>query len=133
MTTPKIRHLALFARDPEKLAKFYETAFQMKRVHQRNNSVFLSDGYLTLAILNATSKGSTLPGLNHFGFKVEDRDAVMQLVVAQGAEEPTKRPDDRPYAEYRAYDLEGNMFDISQHGFDMVESNEEREKKKVTA
>jgi catechol 2,3-dioxygenase-like lactoylglutathione lyase family enzyme len=129
MSTPKIRHLALFARDPEKLAKFYEDAFQMKRVHDKNNAFFLSDGYLTVAILPATANGSTLPGLNHFGFKVEDRDETMQQVVAAGAAEPSKRPADRPYAEYRGYDLEGNMFDISQHGFEEVETEVDRQHK----
>ena len=129
MSTPKIRHLALFARDPEKLAKFYEDAFQMKRVHDKNNAFFLSDGYLTVAILPATANGSTLPGLNHFGFKVEDRDETMQQVVAAGAQEPSKRPADRPYAEYRGYDLEGNMFDISQHGFEEVETEVDRQHK----
>jgi catechol 2,3-dioxygenase-like lactoylglutathione lyase family enzyme len=129
MPTPKIRHLALFARNPEKLAKFYENAFEMKVVHDKNNAYFLTDGYLTVAILPATSKGATLPGLNHFGFKVDDRAATMERVVAAGAEEPSQRPADRPYAEYRGYDLEGNMFDISQHGFEEVETETDRERK----
>ena len=129
MSTPKIRHIALFARDPEKLAKFYEDAFQMKRVHDKNNAFFLTDGYITMAILPATTNGATLPGLNHFGFKVENRDESMQHVIDAGAQEPTKRPADRPYAEYRGYDLEGNMFDISQHGFEEVETETDRQKK----
>jgi len=129
MPTPKIRHLALFARDPQKLAKFYEDAFEMKIVHDKNNAFFLTDGYLTVAILPATANGSALPGLNHFGFKVENRDATMDQIVAAGAEKPLKRPADRPYAEYRGYDLEGNMFDVSQHGFEEVETEEDRERK----
>jgi hypothetical protein len=40
--------------------------------------------------------------------------------------EPRKRPADRPYAEQRALDPEGNMFDISQHGFQRVETESER-------
>jgi catechol 2,3-dioxygenase-like lactoylglutathione lyase family enzyme len=129
MSTPKIRHLALFAREPEKLAKFYEDAFQMKRVHDKNNAFFLTDGYITMAILPATANGSTLPGLNHFGFKVENRDETLDQVVTAGAGPPLKRPDDRPYAEYRGYDLEGNMFDVSQHGFEEVETEEDRKRK----
>lgn len=129
MPTPKIRHLALFARNPEKLAKFYEDAFEMKRVLDKNNAYFLTDGYLTVAILPATASGSALPGLNHFGFKVDDREETMRQVVAAGAEKPLKRPADRPYAEYRGYDLEGNMFDVSQHGFEEVETESDRERK----
>ena len=133
METPKIRHLALFARNPAKLAKYYVDVFQMKQVHSRDNAVFLSDGYITMAILPATSRGATLPGLNHFGFKVDDREEILDRIEAHGAETPTKRPSDRPYAEYRGYDLEGNMFDISQHGFEEVETEVDRERKKVPA
>jgi catechol 2,3-dioxygenase-like lactoylglutathione lyase family enzyme len=129
MPTPKIRHLALFARDPQKLAKFYEDAFEMKIVHDKNNAFFLTDGYLTVAILPATANGSALPGLNHFGFKVDNRDETMDQIVAAGSQKPLKRPADRPYAEYRGYDLEGNMFDVSQHGFEEVETEEDRERK----
>jgi catechol 2,3-dioxygenase-like lactoylglutathione lyase family enzyme len=129
MPTPKIRHLALFARDPQKLAKFYEDAFEMKIVHDKNNAFFLTDGYLTVAILPATANGSALPGLNHFGFKVDNRDETMDQIVAAGSQKPLKRPADRPYAEYRGYDLEGNMFDVSQHGFEEVETGEDRERK----
>jgi predicted enzyme related to lactoylglutathione lyase len=129
MAKGKIRHLALFARNPEKLAKFYEDAFEMKRVHDKNNAYFLTDGYLTVAILPSTVNGSTLPGLNHFGFKVEDREETMRQISAAGGEQPLKRPSDRPYAEYRGYDLEGNMFDISQHGFEEVETEDDRERK----
>jgi catechol 2,3-dioxygenase-like lactoylglutathione lyase family enzyme len=131
MPTPKIRHLALFARDPQKLAKFYEDAFEMKIVHDKNNAFFLTDGYLTVAILPATANGSALPGLNHFGFKVDNRDETMDQIVAAGSQKPLKRPADRPYAEYRGYDLEGNMFDVSQHGFEEVETEEDRERKSV--
>jgi predicted enzyme related to lactoylglutathione lyase len=129
MPSPKIRHLALFARDTDKLAKFYESAFEMKRVHEAKNAVFLTDGYLTVAILPATVNGSALPGLNHFGFKVEDREETMRKIDAAGGDEPQKRPADRPYAEFRGYDLEGNMFDISQHGFEEVETETDREQK----
>lgn len=133
METPKIRHLALFARDPQKLAKYYVDVFQMKVVHSRDKAVFLSDGYITMAILPASTRGSALPGLNHFGFKVEDRDVILDRIEDVGGETPTKRPSDRPYAELRGYDLEGNMFDISVHGFEEVETDADRERKKVPA
>ena len=133
MGTPKIRHLAMFARNPAKLAKFYEDVFQMKRVHSRENAYFLTDGYLNVAILPATTKGAVLPGLNHFGFKVDDREDTLDRIETHGGDAPTKRPSDRPYAEYRGYDLEGNMFDISQHGFEEVETEVDRERKAVPA
>ena len=40
------------------------------------------------------------------------------------------RPATRPYAEYRAMDPDGNLFDISVHGYDEAEYATDREKKK---
>jgi catechol 2,3-dioxygenase-like lactoylglutathione lyase family enzyme len=130
MEKPKIRHLALFARDPQKMAEFYERVFDLEIVHRSPNSgsVFLSDGYLSLAILAHRVTGSTAVGLNHFGFKIDDVATYAQRIAAEGLELPAKRPDDRPYAEVRACDPEGNMFDLSTHGYERVETATERQK-----
>jgi catechol 2,3-dioxygenase-like lactoylglutathione lyase family enzyme len=130
MAKPKIRHLAIMARDPEKVAQFYADVFDMKVIHVGNEgggtAKFLSDGYLTLAILPHKLKGSAPVGLNHFGFHVENRGEIMDRIVAKGLEEPQERPAERPYAEYRGCDIEGNWFDISQHGFEEVETGFDR-------
>jgi len=135
MTAPKIRHLALFARDPQAVARYYQKVFDMKLVHTSPDGqhCFISDGYLTMALLKHTTAGSAPVGLNHFGFAVEDREEIARRIKELGMEAPTKRPSDRPFAEYRACDPEGNFFDISQHGFEMVETGTEREKRKVPA
>jgi catechol 2,3-dioxygenase-like lactoylglutathione lyase family enzyme len=135
MATPKIRHLAIYARDPAALARYYEKVFQMKVVHTSpdGENYFLSDGYLTLALLKHRLTGSAPVGLNHFGFAVDSHDGISELSREFGLEEPKKRPADRPFAEYRACDPEGNFFDISQHGFEMVETEADRIKKKEMA
>lgn len=136
MPKPKIRHLALHARDPQKLAKFYEEVFEMEIIHKSGgprDAHFVSDGYLTLAILPHRLEGNAAHGLNHFGFSVPDRAAVMQRLVAAGVEAPKQRPADRPFAEYRGVDLEGNWFDISEHGFETVETATDRSQRKVQA
>lgn len=80
---------------------------------------FVSDGYLTLAILPFIIEGSTPTcGLNHFGFAVEDCEEIAARLAAFGIGKPKKRPADRPYAEVRAADPDGNMFDLSQRGFE---------------
>jgi hypothetical protein len=45
------------------------------------------------------------------------------------ASKSRKSPADRPYAEYRACDPEGNLFDISVHGYSDVEDEAGRAKK----
>lgn len=135
MGTSKIRHIALFAREPAKVAKFYVDAFDMKIINadDPNGAHFLSDGYITLAVLPHNLKGQAPVGLNHFGFQVEDRDEACKRVTAAGGVEPAERPDDRGYAEFRAVDPEGNWFDISQHGFERVETNGERRANRMKA
>jgi catechol 2,3-dioxygenase-like lactoylglutathione lyase family enzyme len=128
MGKPKLRHLALFARDPEKLAQFYIDVFDMTIVPESEGTTarYVTDGYFTLAILPHRLQGSAATGLNHFGFAVDDTAAVSARLVKHGVESPKERPGDRPFAELRAVDPEGNWFDLSEHGFETVETGDER-------
>jgi catechol 2,3-dioxygenase-like lactoylglutathione lyase family enzyme len=128
---PKIRHLAIKTKHPAKLAEFYSQVFDMKVIHtEKSGSVYMSDGYLTLAILR--NRGEAAPsGINHFGFHVEDLAEIEKRL--KKFEEPMEaRPSTRPYAEHRAMDPDGNLFDISVHGYGTVEFAADREKKKAT-
>jgi catechol 2,3-dioxygenase-like lactoylglutathione lyase family enzyme len=124
----KIRHLAIKTKSPEKLASFYEEVFGMKRIRsEKSGAIYMSDGYLTLALLR--NRGEATPsGINHFGFQVDDiKDIEGKL---QKFEEPlTERPGNRPYAEYRAMDPDGNLFDVSAHGYEEAEFQADREKR----
>jgi|1185.fasta_scaffold318358_2 catechol 2,3-dioxygenase-like lactoylglutathione lyase family enzyme len=130
MSKPKIRHIALVARDPNAMARYYEKVFDMEIIHRsKNGSCFVSDGYLTMAILPHRLTGSAPVGLNHFGIQVDSQEEIAHRIKDYGLEEPKKRPADRPYAEYRACDPEGNLFDISVHGYSDVEDEAGRAKK----
>ena len=114
--------------NPEKLAQFYIDTLDMAIVPGSEGTAarYVTDGYFTLAILPHRLAGSAATGLNHFGFSVESTDDVSAKMVAHGVESPKERPGDRPFAEFRAVDPEGNWFDLSQHGFDTVETGDER-------
>ncbi|KMS66963.1 hypothetical protein ACM01_44450 [Streptomyces viridochromogenes] len=115
---PRLRHLAIVARDPEKLAEFYSSVFAMELFHRDpDGSCFLSDGYLSLALIKHQLDGETPVGFNHFGFHIEDTAATTEALVAAGTPKPAERFTNRPFAEYRAMDPEGNWFDLSEHGF----------------
>ena len=117
---PKIRHLAIITLDPERLAKFYEQTFEMTRLPQKGASgskaIYVTDGSITLALLENKAEGKP-PGLNHFGWQVDDQDEIARRLTAASIKAPGKRPADRPYAETRASDPDGNNFDISVKGF----------------
>ncbi len=131
MGKPKIRHLAIYAPDTEKLAAFYMSVFDMEIAHQAGQPgkgpVFLTDGYLNLAILPHTTRGEPAVGLNHFGFLVDDVDDISKRLVAEGVDEPAMRPAGR-YAEFRGRDPYGNAFDLSEHGFQEDEAAREKRK-----
>ena len=91
---PRIKHIALTTGNPEKVAAFYKEAFDMKEVRRSpNGAVFLTDGYINLAILNYKTEkdadvgahGPNFSGIHHFGFEVENLDeACEKLQSAQG-------------------------------------------------
>ncbi len=120
----KLRHLAILTHQPEKLANFYKTVFELKEIYRtKKGSVHLSDGEVNLAILNANDpKDPTEPhhlGLYHFGFQVDDPEIVskrIQELYPEGA--PKARPRGTSYAETRGMDPDGNLFDISTWGWE---------------
>ncbi len=123
----KIRHLAIKTKSPERLAVFYEDVFGLKRIREQGGAIYMSDGYLTVALLR--NRGEAAPsGINHFGFQVDDIKEIEERL--KKFEEPLEqRPANRPYAEYRAMDPDGNLFDVSVHGFEEAEFAPEREKR----
>src|SRR3954468_24255005 len=95
MAKPKIRHLAIITLDPERLAKFYEQTFEMTRLPAKGASgskaVYMTDGYITLALLENKAEGKP-PGLNHFGWQVDDQDEITHRLGAGPAKGPRKPP-----------------------------------------
>jgi hypothetical protein len=100
----------------------------MKVTFSQNGAFFLTDGYLTLALLPNKAEGKP-NGLNHFGFQIDDQEEIAKRLANFGIAQPAKRPADRPYAETRATDPDGNNFDLSVHGFQAVEFVADRDQK----
>ena len=90
----KIKHIALTTKDPDRVASFYEKAFDMQEIRRSDSgAVFLTDGYINLAILNWKTdedadvgpNGPNYNGIHHLGFQVEDLESASQkLEDAQG-------------------------------------------------
>jgi len=87
----KLRHIALSVKDLQESAKFYEEAFGMKRVRESNVAVMMSDGVVSLALLDLNKnnnapdeRGNDYVGLHHMGFLVEDVPGASAEVEAAG-------------------------------------------------
>ena len=95
----RIRHIALTTENPSQTAEFYKQAFGLKELRRsRNGAVFLTDGYIHLAVLNHKDErspdmgahGPKFSGIHHFGFAVDDLgEACTRLDEAMP---PNRRP-----------------------------------------
>jgi len=120
---PGIRHVAYNTHDPEGMMEFYSEVFGLREVitsysYRQNGKLnrFCGDGFTNLAIhpfYNSGSAGHEMRfGINHLGFLVKDLEATMTELSTTVRMQ--KRPADRPFAEFRFTDPEGNRLDLSQ-------------------
>jgi catechol 2,3-dioxygenase-like lactoylglutathione lyase family enzyme len=118
----RIRHIAITTKDVDRLVKFYTTVFGLKIVPGRGTGTYLSDGHVNLAILPLEPERKTegpylKEGFYHFGFQVDDVDALRPISEEMGATSKIeKRPENRE-VEARVYDPDGNPVDLSKRGW----------------
>jgi catechol 2,3-dioxygenase-like lactoylglutathione lyase family enzyme len=95
----KIRHIALTSADPGKLADFYKDVFGMTEVRRNpNGQVFLTDGYINVALLNFKTpsdedpgpNGGYYSGMHHIGFQVDDIEATAEKLDNAGGSRLTR-------------------------------------------
>jgi catechol 2,3-dioxygenase-like lactoylglutathione lyase family enzyme len=96
----RIKHIALTTQNPEKVAAFYKEAFGLQEIRRSSNgAVFLTDGYINLAILNwktekdadVGANGPNFSGIHHFGFQVESLDEACGRLEGAQAQQLTTR------------------------------------------
>jgi catechol-2,3-dioxygenase len=108
----RIRHIAIVTSNQEKLGNFYKTAFGMKEVTGIGSALYLSDGYMNLALIKKTPHVKAEEGLYHFGFEVDEVEPLKEVFKEAGASSAVQpRPKDRD-AEFRVHDPDGNPIDL---------------------
>ncbi|NIO09763.1 MAG: hypothetical protein GTO40_17875 [Deltaproteobacteria bacterium] len=120
----KIRHVAIHTENYDRMAKFYQTIFQMKKITTgmtdetgayNPNRGHISDGVIGLALLQRMPGSGA--GLDHFGLEVEDVETVLERLKESYPEiYVAKSPGHVPFAGLRSHDPAGNQFDLSQKG-----------------
>jgi catechol 2,3-dioxygenase-like lactoylglutathione lyase family enzyme len=126
----RIKHIALSVPDPEKAARFYIEALGLKRVGHTDSElatgVYLSDGYINLALLNyktddaaGAERGKDYVGVHHFGFLVDDLDEAGRSIESRGGKFFLDLPVDKSTLCYekKFRDPDGIIFDISHNGW----------------
>jgi catechol 2,3-dioxygenase-like lactoylglutathione lyase family enzyme len=112
----KLRHIAIAVPDIQATARFYESSFGMQRVRESDVAVMLSDGLISLAIIdsNRNANAENRTGLHHFGFLVENLDQAASQVEASGGRYhgQIRNIGDGPQSERKYRDPNGIDFDI---------------------
>jgi catechol 2,3-dioxygenase-like lactoylglutathione lyase family enzyme len=134
----RIKHIALTTENPAKTAAFYKEAFGLKELRRSpNGAVFLTDGYIHVAVLNLKGEesadmgahGPNFTGIHHFGFEVDDLGEACESLEKVEAERLTAKTGDEAtaYAEIRAghanFEMkwagpDGVVIDISHTGWE---------------
>ena len=130
MPSHKIRHIAIFAKDQETTVRFYKETFGLYEVARpvepgKRRGIFLSDGYINLAILPGDEKRE---GIHHFGFEVDDIYATEAIAMKSGARRGIDiRPRDGRFAEAGIVDPTGTGVDLSTAGWRTAPIGEEEQ------
>jgi lactoylglutathione lyase len=112
----QLRHIALIVPDPEKAAKFFEDAFEMKIAGKARRGLYVSDGIMNVALLK--QEGDEKVGIYHFGMWVDDLDEAEKKVVNAGGSYLAGRPTSpQSYYEAKYKDPLGIVFDLTHTGW----------------
>lgn len=83
----RIKHIAIRTHDVDGTAAFYREAFGLAQVGEGQSGVYLSDGYLNIAILKLRpgNAGESLKlGVDHVGFEVNDVEGTLERIRRLG-------------------------------------------------
>jgi catechol 2,3-dioxygenase-like lactoylglutathione lyase family enzyme len=83
----KLRHIAIAVPNTDETARFYEKSFGLKRVRESTSAILLSDGVISLAILDNRNSHEALGhnGLHHMGFIADNVDETAGQAEKSGA------------------------------------------------
>ena len=113
----KLRHIAIIVPDPEKAARFFEEAFDMKRAGTARRGIYVTDGTVNVALLKIETETEKL-GLYHFGMWVDDLDAAEKQAAGAGAQYLAGRPTSpNSFYECKYQGPDGLVFDLTHTGW----------------
>jgi methylmalonyl-CoA/ethylmalonyl-CoA epimerase len=112
----KLRHVAIAVANTDETAKFYEQAFGLKRVRESVSAILLSDGVISLAILDNQKSHEAIGhnGLHHFGFIADNVDEAAGRAEASGAVYADKAENVAKRFENRGQMEDGNVIAAAQ-------------------
>ncbi len=124
----RIKHIAIRTHDIQKTAAFYKEAFGLEQVGVGQSGIYLTDGYLNIAILNMRGvvEGERMKlGVDHVGFQVDDVDATVETVRRLGGKALNQRNEvshadpakPQSYFEVKCVAPDDQVIDVSNAGW----------------
>lgn len=130
---PRIKHIAIRTPNPEETAAFYVKVFGLEEVGKAGAGLYLSDGYINLAVLKSIEAGGEesprdvagYAGIDHLGFMVEDMEETCRKLEAEGARPLNQRiemgnpqnPEGQSYYELKYRGPDEQVIDVSGSGW----------------
>ena len=107
---------------------FYKEAFGLEQVGVGQSGIYLTDGYLNIAILSMRGvvEGETMKlGVDHVGFQVDDVDATVEKIRALGGKPLNQRNEvkhgdpakPQSYFEVKCVAPDDQVIDVSNAGW----------------
>jgi len=124
----RIKHIAIRTHDVEKTAEFYKSAFGLEQVGLGQSGIYLTDGYLNIAILSMRGvvEGETMKlGVDHVGFQVDDVNATVAKIRELGGKALNERTEvqhgdpakPQSYFEVKCIVADDQVIDVSNAGW----------------
>jgi len=124
----RIKHIAIRTHDVEKTAEFYKSAFGLEQVGLGQSGIYLTDGYLNIAILSMRGvvEGETMKlGVDHVGFQVDDVNATVAKIRELGGKALNQRAEvqhadpakPQSYFEVKCIVVDDQVIDVSNAGW----------------
>jgi catechol 2,3-dioxygenase-like lactoylglutathione lyase family enzyme len=124
----RIKHIAIRTYDVEKTAGFYREAFGLTQVGVGQSGVYLTDGYLNIAVLKLRPgvQGEALKlGVDHVGFQVDDLESTVANIERLGGKSLTARSESdatgeaaaQSYFEIKCLGPDEQVIDVSSAGW----------------
>lgn len=121
----RLRHIAISVRDVAAATAFFEDALGMKKIGDSGRVAYVSDGTINIALLGVEGKPlgyekeGLFYGIEHFGVWVDDVEEAGKKIEAAGGTHVmgNKSNDPTQFYEVKYRDPQGNIFDVTAHGW----------------
>jgi catechol 2,3-dioxygenase-like lactoylglutathione lyase family enzyme len=116
---PQLRQLVIGAENPGRLAAFYQEVFELEKIDEVKEAVFLSDGVFNLALIPEPEAPKR--GLKHLSFDTVRVESMGKKLAQAGVPESSLvEVDTITGVEFELRDPDGNTVGVCRRAFDVA-------------